>query len=123
MTFCEKVLQEMKKRGIKKSELAHEIDVPYTTLDSMLKRNTENINLSIVYKIARYLNVSVDYLIFDGMEEEQNNQPDNNEELQAILQKIQKLNLTGYKILNAYIDGLTTNKDLIQCQQQSPSKK
>lgn len=123
MTFCEKVLQEIKKRGIKKSELAHEIDVPYTTLDSMLKRNTENINLSIVYKIAKYLNVSVDYLVFDGTEEEQNNQLNKDEELQAILQKIQKLNPTGYKILNAYIDGLTTNKDLMNCQQQDSPKK
>jgi transcriptional regulator with XRE-family HTH domain len=117
MTFCEKVLQEIKEKGLKKSELAHAINIPYTTLDSMLRRNSDNISLPVVFKIAEFLNVSVDYLAYEQITDKQykvdqtveTNQQ--NYEHQIIIKKIEKLNSFGCKILSAYIDGLLMNKD------------
>lgn len=114
MTFCEKVVKEIEERGIKKSELAQAIGIPYTTLDSMLRRNSENVNISIVYKIAKFLNVSVNYLAFDEIDDKNSGVSDEVEDLQNIIQKIKRLNSTGQKILNAYVDGLVINNELIK---------
>lgn len=115
MTLCEKITVEMEARGIKKSELAESIGVPYTTLDSMLRRNSDNIRISVLYKIARYFGVSVYYLIFDYIFDSRNEKQsrfyqsrdcfDNTD----VLKKLEKLNEDGLKLVSAYIDGLLTD--------------
>lgn len=60
------VEQELKSMIIKKygsvRQFSQEIDIPYTTLDSILKRGIDNSNLSNVKKICKKLNLSVDKL-------------------------------------------------------------
>lgn len=60
------VEEELKSMIIKKygsvRQFSQEIDIPYTTLDSILKRGVDNSNLSNVKKICKELNLSVDKL-------------------------------------------------------------
>jgi len=51
-----------------KSTLAKESGIPYTTLDSMLKRETDSARLATVFRIAKVLNTTVEELVFDGSE-------------------------------------------------------
>ena len=56
--------EELKKLIIEKygsiRKFAINIDIPYTTIDSILKRGIDNSNVSNVIKICKALNISLD---------------------------------------------------------------
>lgn len=65
MSFNKKVVKLLKEKKKTKAQLAKAAGIPYTTLDSMLKRETETSRLATIYKIAEYLEVTVEELVFD----------------------------------------------------------
>ena len=65
MSFSQKVLALLKENGMTKAALAKESGIPYTTLDSMLKRDSDTARLTTVFRIARALGTSVEDLVFD----------------------------------------------------------
>lgn len=66
MSFSQKVLALLKENGMTKAALAKESGIPYTTLDSMLKRDSDTARLETIFRIARALGTSVEDLVFDG---------------------------------------------------------
>ncbi len=69
MSFSRKVTQLLKENGMTKAALAKEAGIPYTTLDSMLKRETDTARLATVFRIAKALGSSVEELVLDEEEE------------------------------------------------------
>ena len=65
MSFNKKVLKLLKEKKKTKAELAKAAGIPYTTLDSMLKRESDTSRLTTIYKIAEFLEVSFEELVFD----------------------------------------------------------
>ena len=65
MSFSQKVLALLKENGMTKAALAKESGIPYTTLDSMLKRDSDTARLASVFRIARALGTSVEELVFE----------------------------------------------------------
>ena len=65
MNISEKIVRELDRLGMKKSELARASGVAYTTLDSMIRRNPDSVNIRTLFKIADALGVSADYLAHD----------------------------------------------------------
>lgn len=65
MGFNKKVVKLLKDKKRTKAELAKAAQIPYTTLDSMLKRDSDATRLRTIYKIADYLDVPVEELVFD----------------------------------------------------------
>ncbi len=65
MSFNKKIVKLLKEKKKTKAELAKAAGIPYTTLDSMLKRDSETSRLATIYKIAEYLDVTVEELVFD----------------------------------------------------------
>ncbi len=65
MSFNKKLLQLLADQKVTKAELAKAVNIPYTTLDSMLKRDTDTHRLDCIFKIARYLGVTVEWLVLD----------------------------------------------------------
>ena len=65
MSFSQKVNRLLKESGMTKAALAKESGLPYTTLDSMLKRETDTQRLAAVFRMARALGTSVEALVFD----------------------------------------------------------
>lgn len=65
MSFNKKIVKLLKEKKKTKAELAKAAGIPYTTLDSMLKRDSETTRLATIYKIAEYLDVTVEELVFD----------------------------------------------------------
>ncbi len=70
MSFSEKVSRLLKENGMTKAALAKESGIPYTTLDSMLKRDTDTSRLEGIFRMAKALGTSVEALVFDQSEEE-----------------------------------------------------
>lgn len=67
MSFNKKVIKLLKDKKKTKAQLAKAAGIPYTTLDSMLKRDSETSRLETIYKIADYLDVAVEELVFDDI--------------------------------------------------------
>ena len=65
MSFNKKVVKLLKEKKKTKAQLAKAAGIPYTTLDSMLKRDSDATRLVTIYKIADYLDVPVEELVFD----------------------------------------------------------
>ncbi len=68
MSFSGKVKELLKKNGMTKAELAKDAGIAYTTLDSMLKRETDTQRLAVVFRIANALGTSVEELVFEDGE-------------------------------------------------------
>lgn len=65
MSFNKKVVKLLKEKKRTKAQLAKAAGIPYTTLDSMLKRDSDTSRLATIFKIAEYLDVGVEELVFD----------------------------------------------------------
>ena len=68
MSFAGKVKELLKKNGMTKAELAKDAGIAYTTLDSMLKRETDTERLAVAFRIAKALGTSVEELVFEDGE-------------------------------------------------------
>ncbi len=74
MSFSQKVKKLLQENKMTKAELAKDAGIAYTTLDSMLKRETDTDRLATIFRIAKALGTSVEALIFD--EEEKKTTPE-----------------------------------------------
>ena len=64
MSFSAKINALLKENGMTKAALAKKSGIPYTTLDSMLKRDSDGARIDIVFRIASVLGVSVEQLVY-----------------------------------------------------------
>jgi len=71
MSFSQKVNRLLKENGMTKAALAKESGIPYTTLDSMLKRETDTNRLAAMIRLARALGTSVEALVMEEENREQ----------------------------------------------------
>lgn len=55
-----RLLEIMKKKNINTNELANMIGVPPTTLYSMIKRDSNRVDIDLIIKIAHALNMTAD---------------------------------------------------------------
>ena len=91
MSFSAKINALLKENGMTKAALAKKSGIPYTTLDSMLKRDSDTARLEAIFRIASALGTSVEDLVFDDSEGE------NGSVLSSEQQRILKL----YSILDS----------------------
>lgn len=59
----------MQEKGINRSELSEQADIPYMTIVNFYAKGTDNVKRSTLMKIAKYFNVSLDYLADDDVVE------------------------------------------------------
>lgn len=71
MDFLQKLDMLMAERKIKKSELARQAEIPYTTLLSLYDKGYSNVGLSTLKKLASYFGCSIDYLVDDKVTDRQ----------------------------------------------------
>lgn len=63
MSFTDRLEYLMRKNGIRnKSELSKQSGIPYTTIDGIYKKGSDNIKLSTLKKLAACLYCSLDFL-------------------------------------------------------------
>ena len=71
LEFYQRFEKIITSKNITIGELSKKTGIPYTTLDGIIKKKLNNIKLDNVFKIAKCLNVSVEYLA-TGKEEKSN---------------------------------------------------
>ncbi len=54
----------MEQKKINKRTLALDSGIPYTTIDGLYKKGSENTKLSTLMKLANYFGVTLDYLVY-----------------------------------------------------------
>ncbi len=67
MTLTEKLDLLMDERGLNKSQLSAQSGVPYTTIASLYEKGSQNAKRSTLLALARFFNVSMDYLADDSV--------------------------------------------------------
>lgn len=63
MRLLENLTYLMKKKNINRTELAKQIGIAPSTVNSWYNRNCDNISLSTLIKLSRYFNISMEELI------------------------------------------------------------
>lgn len=63
MAFGKKLLEILNSRKISVYQLSKETSIPSTTLHAIIKRDSNNVNMDTIQKIADYLGMSVDDLL------------------------------------------------------------
>lgn len=69
MKLTDKLDILMQERGLNKAQLSSQSGVPYTTLVSLYEKGYENAKRSTLLTIARFFNVTLDYLADDKIDE------------------------------------------------------
>ncbi|MBE6591134.1 MAG: helix-turn-helix domain-containing protein [Ruminococcaceae bacterium] len=100
MSFSQRVLELIKEKNIPKSELARAAEIPYTTLDSMLKRDSDTARLEAMFRIAAYLDVSLEELIYPGGKA---NASGLTEEEKRLLENYRNLDTRGKRTVSAFL--------------------
>ncbi len=93
MSFSQRVLELIRLKNIPKSRLAREAGIPYTTLDSMLKRDSDGARLEMIFRIADALEVSVEELVFG--EKRSEGAPSVSEEERTLIRQYRLLDPRG----------------------------
>jgi DNA-binding Xre family transcriptional regulator len=68
MKFLDKLDVLMSEKGLNKRTLSIESGVPYTTILSFWDKGCDNIKLSTLRTLAKYFNVTLDYLADDSVD-------------------------------------------------------
>ena len=100
MSFSQRILELIKEKNIPKSELARAAGIPYTTLDSMLKRESDTARLEAMFRIAAYLEVSLEELIYP--ESKNTNRSSISEEEKRLLESFRALDLRGKRTVLSF---------------------
>ncbi|WP_147612305.1 helix-turn-helix transcriptional regulator [Treponema pectinovorum] len=74
MTFSERVLEELEYKGSNQKELADFLKVRPSTVNAWIIRNSMPA-VDVAYKVAKYLNVSLEYLLTGNNEYQKKNDP------------------------------------------------
>ena len=69
MTLTEKLDLLLEEKGLNKSQLSAQSGLPYTTIVSLYEKGAENAKRTTLLSLARFFNVSLDYLADDLVEE------------------------------------------------------
>ncbi len=69
LTLTEKLDLLLDERALNKSQLSAQSGVPYTTIVSLYEKGADNAKRSTLLALARFFNVSLDYLADDSVYE------------------------------------------------------
>lgn len=73
MKLTDKLDLLIDEKGINRAILSKEADIPYSTIANFYEKGTDNVKLSTLKKLAKYFQVSLDYIADDDVEEKNNN--------------------------------------------------
>lgn len=113
MTFLEKLDLLMSELNLNKMRLSQLSGVPYTTIDGFYKKGYENAKISTIRKLAKALDVSLDYLIEDEGAQKKSTPPED----EVLLSMFHKLNEEGKERLLETADDMVRSEKYIKNSQ------
>jgi len=106
MSFRENLKAELTFADMRVKELAKLSGIKKTTIDSYLRENNNIPSVEAAVRIAKALNVSVEYLVMGEDPEKQQSLKSLGPDLRQLLQSIEKLNPQSRKIVINNAQGL-----------------
>lgn len=109
MNFLDKLDYLIERENIKRSVLSKESGVPYTTIDGFYKKGYQNAKLQTIQKIAKYFDVTLDYLIIDEIEDPDYGKTENfrvNKDEMYMVTNFRRLTDPGKSLVNKSINEL-----------------
>ncbi len=108
MSIGTKLNNLLKERKTNVPQLAERINVPKTTLYSIINRNNKKVGIDILIAVANVLDVPVEYF-GDNYEPALNGGAFLNHDEKQLLENFRKLNSAGKKATLEFIDNATYN--------------
>ena len=103
MTFKERLREEIDYKGVLIKEIAAEIGISNSTFLSYINSRSVMPNVETAVKIAKALNVSVEYLVTG---ETSTFQTSNDNKIKSITSKLKHFSEKDLSIINSVVDGL-----------------
>ena len=98
-------------KGVRISGVARATGIPYTTIDSIIKKRLKDIKFDNAVKIAEYFDVPVEYLVTRIIKKRGRD----SQRLHILQDRIDLLNEYGFKRLMLYVeDVLLMDKDCLE---------
>jgi transcriptional regulator with XRE-family HTH domain len=66
MNMIEKIRMMMKQRKLNIADISRGADLPYSTIDNLFKREYKNVRIPTLMKLAKFFEVSIEYLVYEG---------------------------------------------------------
>lgn len=108
MTVIERINKYMTENNCKKIDVSRMADIPYTTIDGLYKKGTDNIKLSTLNKLKNLIGCTLDELVYNDSSIDQNTSKLSQNET-SLLSDYRKLNADGQDKVNEYTKDLTGN--------------
>ena len=117
MEMIDKIVSMMRELDINRADLSKHTGIPYTTIDGLFKKGTENIKRSTITKLANYFKVTIDYLANDEITDKNYNKTagftvEYNEMLH--IKKYRELDSVAKGAVESLLDYLYKNKISVQ---------
>lgn len=97
MVFYDKVNEQLKLQKRTRKQMCEEANISYSSVTSMFNRKSRSIDMDTMEAIAKYLNVSMDYLILADVDD-----PDYGKPAQSVRDSTKKLPIDEGRLINSY---------------------
>ena len=107
MDIHNRINELLKQKNLKKTNLAEQTGLSYHTLTALFNRESGNMNVATLQRIAACLNTTLDYLITgDERLKERSALSQNTNNDDTSLNKFKQLNTEGRKVISDYLEDL-----------------
>jgi plasmid maintenance system antidote protein VapI len=109
--FYERFEMLLKSRGVTIAELSKTLEIPYTTLDSIIKKKQNGTGITNTSKIANYFGVTTDWLATGVDFQNDSELKELSPYKKMVIEKINKLDESSVKAILAFMSSLENMKD------------
>lgn len=106
MGFGKLLEQKMKEKNVKQSELAKAIDIPKTTLSSIILRDNSKVEIEKFLKICEYLECDPEEFYSEFKSTKEKNAPPIINERDALRLKLESLSIKDLEEIDKFMDFL-----------------
>lgn len=110
MGFKENLKDEIEYQGLMLKEIAEKAGLPANSMSNYLREKSSIPSADIAVKIAKVLNVSVEYLVLGNKEEDDKNQPNYDSKVRKIADKLSKMSEKEKFLVESIIDAIEISR-------------
>ena len=111
MGFKENLKDEIEYQGLMLKEIAEKAGLPPNSMSNYLKEKSSVPSADIAVKIAKVLNVSVEYLVLGKENKEQPNLPNYDSQIRKIADKMMNMSKKEKFLVESMVDAIETSRN------------
>ena len=111
MGFKENLKDEIEYQGLMLKEIAEKAGLPPNSMSNYLREKSSVPSADIAVKIAKVLNVSVEYLVLGKENKEQPNLPNYDSQIRKIADKMMNMSKKEKFLVESMVDAIETSRN------------